>query len=239
MDRTDYMYALRRDGARMAEATAGHLALPVPSCPEWTVADLVGHTGSVHRFWAAIASGELTDPSGYTPPARPAEDGLLGWFAEGVELAAATLETLDPELPRWTWADRKDVGFIQRRMAQETAVHAWDALAAVGREQPIEPVLAMDGVDEFLAHFATGAPPAGLPEAGIHLHAIDGPGEWSIRTVDGAWQVGREHGKGAAAVRGTTSDLLLLLWQRRSPGQLETFGDLAVLETFLSAYFRD
>lgn len=65
MDRTDHAYALRRDGARPAEAASGSLALPVPGCPEWTVADLVRHTSSVHRFWAAIASREPADPSGY------------------------------------------------------------------------------------------------------------------------------------------------------------------------------
>ncbi|GAA2135659.1 maleylpyruvate isomerase family mycothiol-dependent enzyme [Kitasatospora kazusensis] len=232
------MYALRRDGARLAEAAAGHLAAPVPSCPEWTVADLVGHTGAVHRFWTAVGSGELTDPSGYAPLPRPAEDGLIEWFTEGLELCAATLETLDPELPRWTWSDRKDVGFIQRRMAQEQAVHTWDGLAAAGRDEPVEPALAADGVDEFLAHFARAKETAGLPEAGLHLHATDGPGEWWIRPADGGWRVDREHGKGAVAVRGTRSDLLLLLWRRRGADQLETFGDLAVLEDFLSAFSR-
>ncbi len=238
MDRTDFMYALRRDGSRMAEAVAGRLAAPVPSCPDWTVADLVRHTGTVHRFWAAIASGELTDPSTYDRTAHPADEELADWFAEGVELCAATLEPLDPALPRWTWSSRKDIGFIQRRMAQETAVHSWDALAAVGREEPVERTLAVDGVDEFLTFFAAKEPPADFPEAGIHLHATDGPGEWSVRAGEGRWQVRPEHGKGAAAVRGTASDLLLLLWGRRTAAELETFGDAGVLDAFLDTFQR-
>jgi hypothetical protein len=36
----DYVIALRREGARLA-AAATDLTRPVPSCPEWTVADLV------------------------------------------------------------------------------------------------------------------------------------------------------------------------------------------------------
>jgi hypothetical protein len=122
-------------------------------------------------------------------------------------------------------------------MAQETAVHAWDGLAATGRDKPLERGLAVDGVAEFLTHFG-GTPPAGLPEAGLHLHATDGPGEWSLRVVDGAWQLREEHGKGAAAVRGSASDLLLLLWQRRTPEQLETFGDPEALKLFLGAFRR-
>ncbi|GAA2247546.1 maleylpyruvate isomerase family mycothiol-dependent enzyme [Kitasatospora cystarginea] len=237
MNRTDYIHALRRDGARLAEAAAGNLRSAVPSCPEWTVADLVWHTGEVYIFWTMIADGEIAGFDDYVEPERPAEDELLAWFAGTLERCAAVLERLDPELPRWTWSDRQDAGFIQRRMAQETAVHAWDALAAVGRDEPVERELAVDGVAEFLAHFGS-TPPAGLPEEGLHLHATDGPGEWSVRAVDGAWQVREEHGEGAAAVRGTASDLLLLLWQRRTPEQLETFGDPDALKLFLGAFRR-
>ncbi|MDH6125648.1 maleylpyruvate isomerase family mycothiol-dependent enzyme [Kitasatospora sp. GP82] len=239
MNRTDYAYALRRDGARLAEAASGNLGLPVPSCPGWTIADLVWHTGEVHWFWTLIANGELSSPDDYIEPERPPADALLAWFTEGVEQCAAALEQLDPALPRWSWASRKDVGFIQRRMAQETAVHAWDALAAVGRDEPIERELAVDGVAEFLAHFRSATPPADFPDAGLHLHATDGPGEWSVRAVDGTWQVSLEHGKGAAAVKGTASDLLLLLWQRRTVEQLETFGDADALKAILAAFDRD
>ncbi|WP_441249314.1 maleylpyruvate isomerase family mycothiol-dependent enzyme [Kitasatospora sp. McL0602] len=236
MDQTEYMHALRRDGARMAEAAAGRLDLQVPSCPDWTVAELLRHTGRVHRFWTAMAEQALADPSTFEHAPLPDDAELVEWFAEGVETCAAALEVLDPALPRWTWASRKDVGFIQRRMAQETAVHCWDALAAAGRDEPVEQALARDGVDEFFAYFTADELPTGLPAAGFHLHATDGPGEWSVRAVDGAWAVTHEHGKGAAAVRGTASDLLLLLWQRRSPGQLETFGDEAALAAFLTGF---
>ena len=35
-------------------AAAPDIAADVPSCPGWTIADLAGHTGSVHRWAAAI-----------------------------------------------------------------------------------------------------------------------------------------------------------------------------------------
>ncbi|MFC9326065.1 maleylpyruvate isomerase family mycothiol-dependent enzyme [Kitasatospora sp. NPDC057015] len=244
MDKTDYISALRRDSARLAAAAAeGGLTAAVPSCPEWTVADLVWHTGVVHRFWWLVASGGIAGPEEHSAPPRPSDDELIGWFSAGAERCAATLEQLDPTAPRWSWADRRDGGFIQRRMAQETAVHTWDAENAAGRDEPVERTLAVDGVDELLAHFLPSTPPAGLAEAGLHLHATDGEGgegggEWTLRAVDGAWRVGREHGKGAAAVRGTASDLLLLLWGRRPAERLEVFGDRDALKAYLAAFVR-
>ena len=59
----------------------------------------------------------------------------------------------DPATPVWTWATQKNIGFIQRRMCQETAVHRWDAEHAGGRDHSIEPGLAVDGIDEFLDYF--------------------------------------------------------------------------------------
>ncbi|MFF1867774.1 maleylpyruvate isomerase family mycothiol-dependent enzyme [Kitasatospora herbaricolor] len=243
MDTTDYIAALRRDSARLAAAAEGDLAARVPSCPDWTVADLVWHTGVVHRFWRLVAAGEITGPEQHTEPSRPAGPDLVAWFAEGAERAAGVLEALDPALPRWSWADRADAGFIQRRMAQETAVHAWDAVNAAGRDEPVERALALDGVDELLAHFLPAVPPTGLAEAGLHLHATDGAageagGEWTLRAVDGGWRIGHEHGKGAAAVRGTASDLLLLLWGRRPAERLEVFGDPDALKAYLANFVR-
>ncbi|MCX5213736.1 maleylpyruvate isomerase family mycothiol-dependent enzyme [Kitasatospora sp. NBC_00240] len=243
LEKSDLIAALRRDAARLAAAAEHNLGAVVPSCPDWTVADLVRHTGVVHRFWRLVAAGEIAGPGEHVEPPRPADADLVAWFAEGAERAAATLEGLDPALPRWSWADRKDVGFIQRRMAQETAVHAWDAVNAAGRDEAVERVLAMDGVDELLAHFLPPAAPAGLAEAGLHLHATDGAageagGEWTLRAVDGRWLVGRLHGKGAAAARGTASDLLLLLWGRRPAERVEVFGDPDALKAYLANFVR-
>ena len=50
----------------------------------------------------------------------------------------------------------------------------------------------------------------------------------------GALQVERVHAKGDVAVRGTASDLVLMLWNRVDPGQLELHGDRAGLDRFLA-----
>lgn len=238
MEPAEYLDALRRYGKRMAAAAEGALDLAVPSCPEWTVADLVWHMSTVHAFWRQIASAAIPGPEAYAEPDRPADGELVAWLRAGVDEIADALTELDPATPAWTWAPQKNVGFIQRRVAQETAVHCWDALAAVGRDEPIEPGLAVDGIDEFLDFLDVGLPgrPTHLqgPAQTIHLHATDVSGEWVVRAGDGACQVERTHGKGDAAVRATASDLLLLLWRRRSPEDLEVHGDRAALAGFLA-----
>jgi uncharacterized protein (TIGR03083 family) len=120
----DYVIALRREGARLA-AAATDLTMPVPSCPEWTVADLVWHTAEVHDFWRQIASG--AEPEARVEPERPTDGELLKWYSDGFEEVAELLGALDPAKPAWTWSSQRNVGFIQRRIAQETAFHAWDA----------------------------------------------------------------------------------------------------------------
>src|SRR5438270_1577407 len=48
-----YVEAVDREVAAFAAVIRGaELAAPVPTCPEWTLQDLVEHIGGVHR-WAA------------------------------------------------------------------------------------------------------------------------------------------------------------------------------------------
>ena len=62
-----YVEAVRSEVVRMADAVRGvEPETTVPTCPEWTVADLVKHTGTVHRWAAQMVSDlatERLDPS--------------------------------------------------------------------------------------------------------------------------------------------------------------------------------
>ena len=65
----------------------------------------------------------------------------------------------------------------------------------------------------------------------VHLHCTDTPrtrvASGSSRSRPTARRSTREHAKGDVAARGTASDLLLFLWGRVDPTQLEVFGDVA------------
>ena len=76
-----------------------------------------------------------------------------------------------------------------------------------------------------------GAAPLG---GSVHLHATDTDGEWLVIEAGDRLAFTRGHAKADAAARGTASDLLLLLWRRRGPGDVEVHGDAAVLDRLLA-----
>ena len=74
MDPPAYLTALAAEGAALADAADGRLDRPVPTCPEWTVANLVAHLGGVYAWVGRVvaAGGERVSPR-ETP--TPPEDG--------------------------------------------------------------------------------------------------------------------------------------------------------------------
>lgn len=146
-----------------------------------------------------------------------------------------TLGGADPTMPAWTWSSDKTAGFVIRRMAQETAVHLWDAREAAGTVSPIEPALASDGIDEFLAHFLSAVAEGAAPVAGsVHVHCGDVPGEWTVREGDDGFTVAREHSKGDCAIRGGASDILLTMWRRVPLSTVDVVGDADVAARFIA-----
>lgn len=230
MQPTEYVAAVSEHGTSLAEVADGALDVPIPSCPEWAMADLIWHVSNVGDFWRQLVDGTIASPGAFGSGDRPADDDLVASYRAGLERLISTLAAADPAAEVWTWAADHNAGFIQRRMAQEFAVHSWDGHHARGVEQPIDAVMAVDGVDEFLESFLPNVPVMDDLGAGIHLHSTDveSGGEWLIRVEDGAWAPEHCHAKGAFAARGPASDLLLLLWGRRRPEELQTFGDPAV-----------
>jgi uncharacterized protein (TIGR03083 family) len=236
MQRNERIDVLRDAADRAARAADGALDVAVPSCPGWSLADLLAHMTTVVGFWGAIAAGGEDPPTDWAPPPRPDDADVIAWYQAEVDQALAALASLDPDTPRWTWAPPHNAGFIQRRMAQEFAVHAWDAENAIGSGRPIESAVAAEGIDEFLGTFVPNQATAleGDPLA-VHLHTTDADGEWMLAIGEGNHHLERVHGKGDVAVRGPASDLLLALWGRAPiDGEgVEVFGDRAVLAAFV------
>ncbi|MHB1784776.1 MAG: maleylpyruvate isomerase family mycothiol-dependent enzyme [Acidimicrobiales bacterium] len=234
MDRSGYITALRLNGEWMIRSSQGALHEDVPTCPDWSMADLIWHTGMVHARWRAISEGLVPDKNSFADLQRPDADALVAWFDRGLAALADTLEEADPSAPAWTWSNDHTIGFIQRRMAQETAVHAWDAALAIDQPQAIDTELAVDGIDELLDVFLPRRPERMEgPPSSIHLHCMDSPGEWVVRTGEGTVVVERTHAKADAAIRANASDLLLLLWHRISVDGLEIHGNQAAVDQFL------
>jgi uncharacterized protein (TIGR03083 family) len=231
MPRDDYLDVIRTNGEALIAAADRAPRADVRYCPEWAMPDLLWHIGEVHHFWASVAHERMQDPSGYTEPARPADDALAAFAREQLEFLLRTLRDTDPSTPVFSWAPQKDVAFIVRRMAHETIIHRWDAEDAANLQPRIDAELASDGVDEFLSFFLR---PIEIEAGSVHLHATDTPGEWLVRFGDGDPHVTREHAKGDAALRGDAADLILGLWQRVPPSRLEVIGDATALDRLMT-----
>ena len=112
------------------------------------------------------------------------------------------------------------MGFIRRRVAQETTVHCWDAVNAIGPNEPIEQILAVDGLDEFLDEVLPGlSDDLSGPAQTICLHTSDSADQWTVRAGNGSTHLTPASDQADATVTATASDLLLLLWGRRSPNR--------------------
>jgi predicted lipid carrier protein YhbT len=55
-------------------------------------------------------------------------------------------------------------------------------------------------------------------------------GEWLVTLGPTGVTVEHAHAKGDVAVRGTASDLLLLLWNRAGADRFQVFGDTSLLD---------
>jgi uncharacterized protein (TIGR03083 family) len=237
MDKPDLLTALSRDGeALLAACERAGVAAPVASCPGWSVADLAWHVGRVLDFWSTIVGDRRDTWEGYDAPTQPADEEVIAFARDGLAHALQVLAAADPAQANWTWSSDRTAGFVIRRLAQEIAVHRWDAEHAAGSDHAIEPTLASDGIDEFLHHFRDEADVDAAPVGGsVHLHCTDVAGEWTVRLDDaGAAVVTREHAKGDAAIRGAASEILLALWRRRPLSTVDVVGDAEVAARFVA-----
>jgi len=243
METQQYLDQLARNSSLLGDAAvAAGTDADVPSCPAWTVKDLLDHcvTGDA---WARTiveqgraGSTERVLPADADPSLRG--EALVQAFREGAEALVRELSSADPDTPVWTFSStNRTASFWQRRRAQETSVHRYDAQLAAGAPTPLDAVLAADGIDEFLTVFLPRLADnfADVGDATVHLHCTDVEGEWLVARRDGEFTVTREHAKGDVAARGSASDLLLFLWGRVAADALEVFGDAELLARFRSA----
>jgi uncharacterized protein (TIGR03083 family) len=232
MEHAAYIAAIRRESAAVtAAARQAGVDATIPSCPDWTMADLLAHIGRIQRWVTELVVSRPAPPTGnWRALEPPAVETRIRWFDEGSRLFADALDATPADAEVWTWAPDHTVRFWARRQAHEVAVHRWDAQGAIGDPEPIDRALAVDGIQEVFDILP--ARPGVQPTTGagetIHLHCTDGDGEWLVRLTPDGPVVSNEHAKGDVAARGTASDLMLLSWGRITPEQVDIFGDASL-----------
>ena len=231
MDYSAHVAATRTEVAAIVEALgSGPFDVRVPTCPDWTLADLVTHIGQFSGWWADVLCEGLGRPK--TPlPDPPEGERLTGWFAEAAGRLVRLLGEAPPDTSVWTWMpDQQSAAFVARRSAHELSVHRFDVEMSRGTPRPIPPELAADGIEEILMMVGHRGG-SGSGET-LHLHGTDRHDEWMLTLAPERVKVERTHGKGDLALRGAVSDLELTLYHRPAVGEVEQFGDAAVLDAW-------
>ena len=229
------------------------LSLTVPTCPDWTLAQLVRHIGgNLRSVETAVRTGRaVEDPSRQVPDvAGPDGDDpvtLDAWLANAAQTFAGTLRNAGPGAEAKVWAFQRNTAFWARRAANDLVIHRADAAGTVHADYTVAPELAADAIDELLELISdpqvVGSSPrlAELrgPGRSIHLHATDteaGLGaEWLIELGTDGFTWRRGHEKATVALRGPLSDVLRVFY-RRLPAdseRVEVVGDAALLDFWL------
>ncbi|HEX6344865.1 maleylpyruvate isomerase N-terminal domain-containing protein [Umezawaea sp.] len=194
MDSARLLGVLADEVRRLRVLSGGDLTAPVPTCPGWTVGDLVEH---VARGFRTVV-GQESDQRAPTP-------------AAALDEAYGALEAAFAEQPDHFWI---------RRMAQEAAIHRFDAELALG--VPLTPFpedFAVDAIGEMLdvflsreTHTWTEDYAADLTEWGTHWLRV---ADWRVDVHPTGVEVAPIDSLDAdASVLGRPGAVLLWLYDR-------------------------
>ncbi len=238
MELVEHIDSLRAEGMLLADsAEATGFDAQVPTCPEWTVRDLLRHMGEVHR-WSR--SHVLTQPESIIQEdfaLYPQEDAeLLAWFRTGHAELLQALEAADPDAAYVSFlpGELKGTRFWARRQAHETTIHRVDAQAVTGMVSPSTTEFAVDGIEEMLHGFLARRPSrlkTTEPYTFV-LVSTDHPQAWRVSVDAEGASTTDDPGEGGTRVYGSAFDLYLLLWNRRPLEGLEVQGPAEPLEHY-------
>jgi len=237
MEMQRFLECLTADYTRLRDLAGKDLEAAVPSCPGWSVADLVRHVAEVYLHKVeSMRQQKLPQP--WPPPELTSDEPLVllerAWAELGQEFAGRA-----PEMPAYTWYEPdQTVGFWIRRMAQETVIHRIDAeLALAELVQPVPDDLAVDGVDEVLTLFLDYGSKRWSEDFGGDLPAADGRpvlvscggDRWELSArPEGVDVVRGGGGEPAATVEGPPEAMLRWLWGRAGDG-VAVIGDTELI----------
>lgn len=241
MDNSRFLSCLEADYRRLREVVGGHLEARVPTCPDWSVADLARHVGEVYLHKVECMR-EGSERESEWPPPGLGDEAPVALLDRAYADLVTELTTRNPKDLGGTWyAPDPTVGFWFRRMAQETVIHRIDAELGAGASiAPIPNDLAIDGIDELLKVFvaysvaawsdyfteALANSPGRTYEIQTTATADTPSVTWRVKTSPGALTVEggpAEEPAGSSTpdviITGTPADVLRWVWNRETPGE--------------------
>lgn len=240
----------RSTAFRAAVAAVPSLDTQVPTCPEWTLFDLVRHLGTGRRAWAAtVAAGpDATAKAAPEGPDAPRErEALLEWMAASTRALLDALREAGPDRGCWTWWNTSQspqtCGAVARHQLQEVAMHTYDAQLTAGDPRPLPDQVALDGIDEFLHTCVATTDPWPHEPAVVDYHVTDGP-SWRLWLSGDGARATRLPVPGTAAdeapeaadvsATGTAAELVLAFYGRIPVDAPKVEGDIRIFHQLVA-----
>ena len=231
----------------------------VPTCPGWTVADLVAHVGQTQHWVSDIIERRIVEPAQLPMEMAPVPsepDDWPAWLTDGADRAVEACSDEALEAPVFNAAadDRTGGEFWLSSLLNEAVVHGADAAIAAGQDYDVDADVAAALITNHLAMLTSPTWAAQRPESAnalrgagetLHFHADDGAGDWFVeRGPEGAtWQA--RSGEADVSLSGPASSLLLILTRRRQLADesdvVSVDGDLDLVRHWIdsSAHIAD
>lgn len=200
-----YLDVVDRVSQLARSASSGHLAAPVPACPDWSAQQVLSHLAGLAEDWV---SGNLDDyaTDGWAQAqadryaGRPIDELLVAWQTAAAQFAHITDSPLGATPSRWAFGD--------------AATHEADLrpVLAPGTRPPAE-------ATALAVQAAVGRWRQQLAAAGV------GPLD-VVATDLRTWEVGDPDARGdgpVATVSTTAYELSRALYGRRSRAQMEAW----------------
>ncbi|MGH3170898.1 MAG: maleylpyruvate isomerase family mycothiol-dependent enzyme [Trebonia sp.] len=244
----DYAAALTGQNRMLGELLRdADWSVPVPTCPGWTLLQLLRHVGRGDRWAAQIITARADtslDPRLVTDGKPPADaPGAIRWLSQSPQILLAAVKDIGPGTEVSTFTGLKPAAWWTRRRLHEATVHRADAAIALGTPYELPAELAADGISEWLDRLA-GRQASGqaspLPAgASLALRATGQNLAESTWTVLGEPEGIHWNSQPAVAdltVSGPATELLLALLRRRTTEDtgITMHGDTTLWRSWLA-----
>lgn len=250
MDTTAYLNGVvEQTNTLAAWVDGGDTSARVPTCPKWTLADLVDHVGATQRMVTMLVGERMADPTEafVRQASAPTDSAQWGaWLVDGAAEAQQAFESVTDDTPVWDPSGAAaGVPFWSRRLFGEACVHRADAAAALDKRYELAPEAAVGAIEDWLDTMTSDGYWQNRPDFAdamrgdgqtLLFHATDAPGDWLARREPNRVALERVRADADVTVSGPATDLLLVLSRRRplrEATDLAVEGDRALLDLWI------